>query len=53
MMTKFIAAGLVLVNLLLVLVLADRAWLEADLRRCAGVGSTPYCAEVLADLASR
>jgi hypothetical protein len=52
-MTKFIAFALVVTNLVLVLVLADRAWLAADVRRCEGVGSTPYCAEVLADLASR
>lgn len=53
MMTKFIAAVLVLVNFALALVLADQAWLAADVRRCEGVGETPYCAEVLADLASR
>ena len=52
-MTKFIALALALTNLLLILVLADRAWLAADVRRCKGVGETPYCAEVLADLASR
>lgn len=52
-MTKFIVLVLVLVNLALVLVLADRAWLAADVRRCKAVGKTPYCQEVLADLASR
>lgn len=52
-MTKFIVLVLVLVNLALVLVLADQAWLAADVRRCKAVGKTPYCQEVLADLASR
>jgi len=52
-MTKFIALALFGLNVALLLVLLDRAWLAADLRRCEGVGETPYCAEVLADLASR
>ena len=52
-MTKFIALVLVAFNLALVLVLADQAWLAADVRRCKAVGETPYCQEVRKDLASR